>query len=145
MRDAKEVSASPTNSKTTKKLVPQTFTLRNGGKTPGLHLLSIEFKSVLGELESFLDESGKLANTTTLFTKDFLSMCGANDNLSTGLGDHPLSMAKSADLGTRMCDTDVATRVAFLGKLAGEKFVQLGTENTICDKLALLAGLSGHI
>jgi hypothetical protein len=54
-------------------------------------------------------------------------------------------MVESANLGTRVCDTDVATRVAFLGKLAGEKFVQLGTENTIRDKLALLAGLSRHI
>lgn len=54
-------------------------------------------------------------------------------------------MAESADLGARMCDADVATRVAFLGKLAGEKFVQLSTENTIRDKLALLAGWSGHI
>jgi hypothetical protein len=81
VRDAKEVLASPTNSKTTKKLVPQTFTLRNGGKTPGLHLLGIEFKGVLGEFESFLDESSKFTNTATLLAKDFLSMCGPNDNL----------------------------------------------------------------
>jgi hypothetical protein len=81
MRDAEGVSASPTNSKTTKKLVPQTLTLRNGGETPGLHLLSIEFKGVLRKFESFLDESGKLANTTTFLAKDLLSMCGTNDNL----------------------------------------------------------------
>jgi hypothetical protein len=147
MRDAEDVSGSPTNSKTTKKLVPQTLALCNGGETPGLHLLSIEFKRVLGEFESFLDEGGKLANTATLFAKDFLSMCGTNDNLHTSRGqdDHPLRMAESAYLGTRMCDTDVATRVAFLGKLTGKKFVQLGAEDTIRDELSLLADLSGHV
>ncbi len=81
MRDADDVSDSPTNSKTTKKLVPQTFTLCNCGETASLNLLSIEFESILGEFESFLDEGGKLANTTTFLTKDFLSMRGTNDNL----------------------------------------------------------------
>lgn len=86
MRDAEDVSGSPTDSKTTKKLVPQTLALRNGRKTPGLHLLSIEFKRVLGEFEPLLDEGSKLANTATLLTKDFLSMCGTNDNLHTSRG-----------------------------------------------------------
>ena len=81
MRDAEDVLGSPTNSKTSKKLVPQTLALRNGRETPGLHLLSIKFKCVLGEFESFLDEGGKLANTATLLAKDFLGMCGTNDNL----------------------------------------------------------------
>lgn len=54
-------------------------------------------------------------------------------------------MAESAYLGTRVCDTDVAARVAFLGKLTGEKFVQFGAEDTIRDKLSLLADLSGHV
>ena len=44
-----------------------------------------------------------------------------------------------------MCDTDVATRVAFLGKLTGEKFVQFGAEDTIRNKLSLLADLSRHL
>jgi hypothetical protein len=44
-----------------------------------------------------------------------------------------------------MCDTDVATRVAFLGKLTSKKFVQFGTEDTIRDELSLLADLSGHV
>ena len=54
-------------------------------------------------------------------------------------------MVESTYLGTRMCDTDVASRVAFLGKLTGEKFVQFSAEDTIRDKLSLLADLSGHI
>lgn len=86
MRDAEDVSGSPTDSKTTKKLVPQTLALRNSRETPGLHLLSIEFKRVLGEFEPLLDEGSKLANTTTLLAKDFLSMCGTNDNLHTRRG-----------------------------------------------------------
>jgi len=83
MRDAEDVSGSPTNSKPTKKLVPQSLALRNGGETPGLHLLSVEFKRVLGEFESFLDEGGKLADTATFLTENFLGMCGADDNLKS--------------------------------------------------------------
>jgi hypothetical protein len=86
MRATGGVLRLPTNSKTAEKLVPQTLTLRNGREAPGLHLLSIEFKRVLGEFESLLDEGGKLANTTTLLAKDFLSMCSANDNLHTSRG-----------------------------------------------------------
>lgn len=41
-------------------------------------------------------------------------------------------------------DTDVAARVTFLGEFAGEKFVELGAENTVGDKLALFADLGGH-
>ena len=147
MSDAEDDSGSPTNSKTTEKLVPQTLALRHGGETPGLHLLSIEFKCVLREFESFLDECGKLANTTTLLAKDFLSMCGTNDNLHTSRGqvDHSLRIAGCTYLGTRMCDTDVATRVAFLGKFTGKKFVQFGAEDTVRDELSLLADLSGHV
>jgi hypothetical protein len=44
-----------------------------------------------------------------------------------------------------MRDTDVAARIPFFGKLAGEELVQLGTENTIRDELALFADLSGHV
>jgi len=92
MRDAKNVWGSPTNGKATKKLVPQTLALRNGGETPSLHLLSIEFERVLGEFKSFLNEGSKLANTAALLAKDFLGMCGTNDNLHTSRGqvDHPL-------------------------------------------------------
>lgn len=53
-------------------------------------------------------------------------------------------MAEHTDLRARMRDADVATRVAFFGKLAGEEFIQLGTENTIRDELSLFADLSGH-
>jgi hypothetical protein len=139
--------ASPTNSKATKKLVPQTLALRNGGETPSLNLLSIEFKRVLGEFESLLDESGKLANTATLLAKDFLSVCGTNDNLRLQVEVNRPSIENGKErayLGTRMRDTDVATRVAFLRELTGEKFVQLGAEDTIRDELSLLADLSGH-
>ena len=48
------------------------------------------------------------------------------------------------DLCARVRDTDIATRVTFFRELAGEKVVQLGTEDTICNELALFANLSGH-
>jgi hypothetical protein len=54
-------------------------------------------------------------------------------------------MVDNVYLGTRMCDTDIATRVAFLGKLTGKKLVQFGAEDTIRDELSLLADLSGHV
>jgi hypothetical protein len=76
-----EVSVSPTNGETAEKLVSQALTLCNSRKTPGLHLLGIEFKGVLREFESFLDEGGKLANSPTFLAKNFLGMCGTNDDL----------------------------------------------------------------
>ena len=75
------ISVSPTNSETTKKLVSQALTLCNSRETTGLHLLGIELKRVLREFESLLDEGGKLANSATFLAKDFLGMCGTNDNL----------------------------------------------------------------
>jgi hypothetical protein len=52
---------------------------------------------------------------------------------------------KHTDLCACVRDADIATRVTFLGKLASEKLIQLGTENAIGDKLALFADLSGHV
>lgn len=44
-----------------------------------------------------------------------------------------------------MGDTNITTRVTFLGELTGEEFVEFGAENTIGNKLALFADLSGHL
>ena len=54
-------------------------------------------------------------------------------------------MTESAYLCARMCDTDVAARVAFLGKLMGEKFVQFSAEDTVRNELSFFADLSGHV
>lgn len=43
-----------------------------------------------------------------------------------------------------MGHTNIATRVPLLREFAGEEIVQLGAEDTISDKLALLADLTGH-
>jgi hypothetical protein len=40
--------------------------------------------------------------------------------------------------------SDIATRVTFLGQFAGEELVEFSTEDTIGDKLSLLANLAGH-
>ena len=41
-----------------------------------------------------------------------------------------------------MGDTDVTSRVAFLGKLTSEELVELSAEDTVSDELPLLADLS---
>lgn len=43
-----------------------------------------------------------------------------------------------------MGNPDITARVTLLGEFTGEKFVKFGAENTVCDKLALFADLSGH-
>jgi hypothetical protein len=48
----------PTDSQTVKKLELDRLTLSNGTETTVLNTLSIKFDSVLGELETLLNESG---------------------------------------------------------------------------------------
>lgn len=52
---------------------------------------------------------------------------------------------KFAHLSAGVGDTNIAARVTLLRKLTGEEIVQLGAENTVSDKLALLADLAGHL
>lgn len=47
-------------------------------------------------------------------------------------------------LSACMSDTDIAARVTFLGEFTGKEFIEFGAEDTVCDKLALFADLSGH-
>lgn len=44
-----------------------------------------------------------------------------------------------------MGDTDIAARVTFLGEFTGEEFIEFSAENTVGDKLAPFANLSGHL
>lgn len=44
-----------------------------------------------------------------------------------------------------MSDTDITTRVTFLGEFASKEFVEFGAENTVSDKLASFTNLSGHL
>ena len=43
-----------------------------------------------------------------------------------------------------MSDANIATGVTFLCKLAHKELIELCTEDTIGDKLSLLANLAGH-
>ena len=53
--------------------------------------------------------------------------------------------AQSTHLSARVGNADIAARVALLGELTGEEIVQLGAENTVSNKLALLRDLAGHL
>lgn len=67
-----------------------------------MDLLGVELQRVLGELESFLDESLELPDSPTLVTEDILGVGRTDDDLGTGVGD-----------------TDFTARVTFLGELSG--------------------------
>lgn len=54
-------------------------------------------------------------------------------------------MLYMTDLSASVGNTDVAARVTLLGELASEEVVQLGTEDTVSDELALLADLARHL
>jgi hypothetical protein len=69
-----------TNSQTVKELELDRLTLSNGTETTVLDTFGIKFNSVLGKLETLLDKSGQFANTTTLLTKNVLSVGGTDDN-----------------------------------------------------------------
>lgn len=121
--------------------------MSNGRKTTVLNLFSVEFKRVFGEFESFLNEGSKFTDTAALLSKDFLGMGGTDDNLSDKF---PLRKTpgrqyhKDRYLRTSVGDANITTRVALLREFTGEEFVQFGAEDTIGNKLALLANLGGH-
>lgn len=71
----------PTDGKTTEQLVAQALALRDCGETTVLDLLGVQLQGVLGELETFLDESGQLTNAATLLSKDLLGVGGTDDDL----------------------------------------------------------------
>lgn len=88
-----------------------------GAQATILHLCRIERHAVLGEFEPLLDEGGEFADTAALFSKDFLGMRGANDDVCDGGRD-----------------ADFDTRIALFGEFALEELVQLGVENAIYDR-----------
>jgi hypothetical protein len=70
----------PTDSQTVEELVLDRLTLSNGTETTVLNTFGIKLNSVLGELETLLNKSGQLTNTTTLLTKNILGVSGTNDD-----------------------------------------------------------------
>ena len=81
IRTSLETTCLPADSKTTKQLVAQRLALCNSRETTVLNLLGVEFKRVLGELETLLHEGSKLTDTATLLAQNFLGLGGTNDNL----------------------------------------------------------------
>ena len=90
----------PADRETVEKLVPQTLTLGNSGKTTVLNLLGIHLERVFGEAETLLDESSKLTDPTTLLTQDFLGMGSTDNNLTNR--DMLRSPSSSHSTGTRL-------------------------------------------
>ena len=137
----------PADSKTTEKLVAERLALSNRGETTVLNLLGVELKGVVGELEALLDERGELTDAATLLTQNLLGVGCTDDNLTRD----PKFVYRSssvrcdkAHLSAGVGNTDVAARVTLLREFAGEEIVQLGAEDTVGDKLALLADLACH-
>jgi len=102
--------------------------LCNSGKTSVLDLGGVQRYTVLGELETLLNEGGELANATALLSENFLSVCGADD-----------------DVGDGRSDADFDARVALLGEFTLEEFVEFGVEDTVGDELSALGAVEGRI
>lgn len=71
----------PTNSETVEELESEGLGLSDGGETTVSDLLSVELERVLGVLESLLNESGQLTDTTTLLAENVLGVGGTDDDL----------------------------------------------------------------
>lgn len=120
-------------------------------------LFGVQLERALRELEPLLDKRRELANTPPLLSQHFLCMRRANNNLfyrqlvsvDRRSKVRNTSMAvmgtRTTHLGTSMCHADFTARVALLCEFASEKLAKLRTEDTIGDKLSLLADCSGHL
>lgn len=110
----------PTDGKTTEELVAEGLGLGNGRKTTELNLLGVELQSVLGELETLLNERLELTDPASLVTEDVLGVGGADDDLGTGVGN-----------------ADLTARVTLLGELAsaGRSTVSGRTGATIARRV----------
>lgn len=73
----------PADGKTAKELVTERLALSDSGETTVLNLLGVELEGVFGELETLLDERGKLTDAATLLTQNFLGVGGADDDLNS--------------------------------------------------------------
>jgi hypothetical protein len=136
----------PADSETVEELVPQTLTLGNSGKTTVLNLLGVHLERVFGEAETLLNESGKLADPTTLLTQDFLGVGSTNDDLA----NHNIFRVSQellnhcTHLSTSVGHSDITTRVSLLGEFTGKEIIELSAENTVGDEFSPLADLGGH-
>lgn len=95
------MSDSPSHGKTTEELVSQRLGLGNSRETSVLNLLSVELERVFRELESLLDQSLELSNSSSLVSENLLGVRSSDDDLSSSVGD-----------------SDLTSRVTFLGELS---------------------------
>jgi hypothetical protein len=117
--------AGPSDGQTAKELEFQRLGLSNGGETTVVDFFSVQLDSVLGEVESLLNNRGQFSDATSLFTQNGLSASGTDD-----------------DFGTDGSDTDLDARVTVLGELTGQELVELGKEDTVSNKLFFLGTIS---
>ena len=111
-----------------------------------MNLLGVELKRVLGEFETFLDESSEFTDAATLLTKDFLGVGSTDDDLKENIKIRSQRRLQHwiAHFSSGVGDTDIAARVTLFGQFTGEEFIEFSAENTIRDKLSFFADLSGH-
>jgi hypothetical protein len=78
--ETKNTIAGTTDSQTVEKLELDGLALSDSAKTTVLDTLSVELNSILGELETLLDERGQLTNAATLLTKNILGVSGTDND-----------------------------------------------------------------
>lgn len=77
----------PADGETTEQLVSQALALGDSRETTVLNLLGVELERVLGELETFLDESSELADAAPFLAQDFLGVGCTDDDLVRAVED----------------------------------------------------------
>mmetsp|Transcript_91464 Transcript_91464/g.165166 ORF Transcript_91464/g.165166 Transcript_91464/m.165166 type:complete len:201 (-) Transcript_91464:27-629(-) len=110
--------------KAAEQLEAQRLALGHGAASTVLHALREELDAVLRETESLLHEGGQFPDATALLSEDLASAGGTDDDLRAD-GSH----------------TDLDAGIAILAQSAGQELVQLGIEDAVGHKLALLGDL----
>jgi hypothetical protein len=109
----------PSNSQSSQKFVPQTFTLSNSSQPSLLNFFGIQLDNSFTELESLLNKSSELTDMTAFVVENFLHMSCTNDNFGTGRSN-----------------MDFAARIALFSEFAGEELIEFSEEDAISDKLS---------
>lgn len=78
--EADNTVARTANSKTVEELELDRLALSNGAQATVLDALGVQLNSVLGELETLLDQGRQLTDATALFAKNVLGVSGTDDD-----------------------------------------------------------------
>jgi len=125
--ETEDTIAGTANSKTTNQLVAERLALGDGTETTVSDLLGVKLNGSYASTKTLLDNSGKLADTTTAFSQDILGAGSKDDAFGTG---------RSA--------SDLNTRISVFSEFLHQEVVQFSLEDTILDSLVLLAYLLSH-